>query len=485
VKELQKNNFLKFDIPIHRGGRWCGEMFDFYGENVLLADNNSMKMLDNLVHPMSVICDSEKLTAEAFGADKALFIVNGTTAAVQAMILYACKAGDKIIMPRNVHKSVINALVLCGAVPIYVNPGVNEQYGISLGMSLADVKDAINNNPDAKAILVNNPTCYGICSNLKEIIEFAHAQNILVLVDEAYGAHFYFGDKVPDAAMHVGADMSAIGMHKTGGSLTQSSLLLCKDTIDSHQLRQLVNLSQTTSASYLLLISLELARKNMFLNGERLLSTAAKLADCLRCEINKIGGYHAFEKDLLNGDSVFNFDLTKLFVSTQDAGLSGKEVYDILRDKYNIQMECADICNILAIISPDDNADSLETNHNAQRLIVALREIKNCYSRPMPAIISHKYIEPDVVLPPQTAFYNDKKTIPIDDSENKICAELLFCYPPGIPLLAPGERITREIIDCFYHSKDMGCEFIGIKDLGGNHIDVVENERDLLNAAYQ
>ena len=190
------------------------------------VDVNSMKPLDNLCHPVSVIKEAEELAADAFGAAHAFFMVNGTTSAVQAMVMSCCKHGEKIILPRNVHRSVINALVINGAIPVYINPKMNHELGISLGMSLDDVKRAISENPDAKAVLVNNPTYYGICSNLREITRLAHESGMKVLVDEAHGTHFYFSDDLPVSAMEAGADMASVSMHKSGGSLTQSSILL-------------------------------------------------------------------------------------------------------------------------------------------------------------------------------------------------------------------------------------------------------------------
>ena len=188
-----------------------------------------MKPLDNLCHPTSVIKEAEELAAEAFGADSAFFMVNGTTSAVQAMIMSVCKEGDKIIMPRNVHRSAINSLILIGANPIYINPGIHKRLGISLGMSLKDIEEAIKEHPDAKAVFVNNPTYYGICSDLKEIVKLAHSHGMYVLVDEAHGTHFYFDKRLPVSAMEAGADMAAVSIHKTGGSLTQSSMLLMKN----------------------------------------------------------------------------------------------------------------------------------------------------------------------------------------------------------------------------------------------------------------
>ena len=226
-----------------------------------------------------MIKEAEDLAAQAFGAKYAYFMVNGTTSAVQSMVLYSLKRGDKIIMPRNVHRSVINAFVLCGAIPVYINPQINSELGISLGMSYNDVVKAIEQNPDAKAVFVNNPTYYGICSNLKQITQLAHKHNMLVMVDEAHGTHFYFNDNLPISAMAAGADMASVSMHKSGGSLTQSSLLLCGDNINVDYMRQVINLTQTTSGSYLLMSSLDISRRRLFLHGKEIFDTVIELSN--------------------------------------------------------------------------------------------------------------------------------------------------------------------------------------------------------------
>ena len=266
MREHRLNRVVPFDVPGHKGGRGNRTLTEFLGENCLKNDVNSMKPLDNLCHPVSVIKQAQELAADAFGAENSVFIVNGATGAVQAMIMSLCKAGDKIILPRNVHRSAINALVVCGAIPVYVNPGVNGRLGIPLGMTPEEVERAVVANPEAKAVLVNNPTYYGICSDLKKIVEIAHRHGLKVLCDEAHGTHFYFGEGLPISGMAAGADMSAVSVHKTGGSLTQSALLLLGKGINPDYVRQIINLTQTTSASYLLMASLDLARQNLAIN---------------------------------------------------------------------------------------------------------------------------------------------------------------------------------------------------------------------------
>lgn len=468
LERYKKMRIVPFDVPGHKRGQGNKELTKFLGENCMTVDVNSMKPLDNLCHPVSVIKEAEELAAEAFGAKHAFFMVGGTTSAVQAMVMTACKRGDKIIMPRNVHRSAINALVVCGAVPVYVNPGVNKELGIPLGMSYEDVKAAIIQNPDAKAVLVNNPTYYGICSPLKAITELAHEHGMLVLVDEAHGTHFYFNENLPASAMSVGADMAAVSMHKTGGSLTQSSFLLINNEVSEGYVRQIINLTQTTSGSYLLMSSLDISRKNLAINGKAIFDRVMELASYAREEINKIGGYYAFGKEIINGDTVYNFDVTKLSIHTRDIGLAGIEVYDMLRDDYGIQIEFGDIGNVLAIISVGDK------ELNIERLISALSEIKRLHTKDQSGMFDHEYIDPIVAMTPQEAFYSPKQSIPIDESEGKICSEFVMCYPPGIPILAPGEGITRDILNYIAYAKEKGCFLTGTEDINIERINIVK-----------
>lgn len=468
LEEQRYNRLAHFDVPGHKGGRGNKELRDFLGEECTRLDMNSMKPLDNLCHPVSVIKEAQELAAEAFGAKEAFFIVNGTTAAVQAMIMSVCKAGEKVIMPRNVHRSAINALVVNGAIPVYINPGTNKQLGIPLGMSVEDVKKAIIENKDAKAVLVNNPTYYGICSNLREIVKLAHEHDMLVLVDEAHGTHLYFSDDLPVSAMEAGADMAAVSMHKTGGSLTQSSILLTNDKVNSDYVRQVINLTQTTSGNYLLLSSLDIARKNMYLNGREMVKKTLDFASYARDEINKLGGYYAFGEELIDGDMVYGFDTTKLSVHTRDIGLAGIEVYDLLRDDYGIQIEFGDIGNILAIISAGDR------NIEIERLIAALSEIKRLHQKDKAGLFDHEYIKPHIVMGPQQAFYSKKVSLPIAKSEGRICGEFVMCYPPGIPILAPGELITKEVVNYIMYAKEKGCFMTGTQDMKIENICVVE-----------
>ena len=468
LQKLKSERLVPFDVPGHKRGKGNPELTEFLGERCMSVDVNSMKLLDNLCHPVSVIKEAEALAADAFMAAHAFFMVGGTTSAVQSMILSVCKSGDKIIMPRNVHRSAINSLVLSGALPVYVNPKLDNRLGISLGMTVAEVEQAIRENPDAKAVLVNNPTYYGICSNLKAIVELAHKNGMLVIADEAHGTHFYFDSTLPVSAMEAGADMAAVSMHKSGGSLTQSSFLLVGKNMNADYVRQVINLTQTTSGSYLLMASLDMARKNLALQGSQIFQKVRELSAYAREEINKIGDYYAFGRELVNGDSVYDYDVTKLSVNTLDVGLAGIEVYDLLRDEYGIQIEFGDIGNILAYISVGDRERDIE------RLVGALAEIRRNHKKERTGMLDHEYINPKVVVSPQGAFYGEKVSLPVRETKGRICSEFVMCYPPGIPILAPGELITDEIIDYILYAKEKGCLMTGPEDMLIEHLNVLK-----------
>lgn len=470
LEEFKEMRIVPFDVPGHKRGKGNRELLNFLGEKCLSVDVNSMKPLDNLCHPIGVIKEAEALTAEAFGAENAFFMVGGTTSCVQAMILSSLKRNDKVILPRNVHRSVINALILCGAAPIYINPQTNDRLGIPLGMNIDEVKAVISSHSDAKAIFVNNPTYYGICSDLKEITKIAHEHNMLVLVDEAHGTHFYFSEELPVSAMAAGADMAAVSMHKSGGSLTQSSLLLCGRNVNADYVRQIINLTQTTSGSYLLLSSLDISRKNLALHGKEIFSKVCELTSYARTEINRIGDYYAYGKELINGGSIFDFDTTKLSVNTLDIGLAGIEVYDLLRDEYDIQIEFGDLGNILAYVSIGDNYKNIE------RLIGALSEIRRIHKKDKVSLMKHEYINPSVLMPPQQAFYSEKKSVELTSAVGEICGEFVMCYPPGIPILAPGELITHDIADYIKYAKEKGCSLTGTEDMEVNRLNIVKGE---------
>lgn len=441
--DYHKKDIIPFDVPGHKHGVGIPEMVKYFGSTMLELDVNAMKCLDNICNPIGVIKDAEELAADAYYADHSFFLVNGTTAGVQAMIMSVCQPGDKVILPRNAHKSAVTSLILSGAIPIYIQPEVNEDLGIAMGVSVESVEKAIVRHPDAKAIFIVNPTYYGAISDIKAIVKIAHRYGMAVLVDEAHGAHMNFHPELPPDAIALGADMCAVSTHKTGGSLTQSSLLLLREGIvDAKTVKTTLNLTQTTSASYLLMASIDLARKQLATKGEEMLTEVLQLSRWARDEINKIDGLYAFGKELIGTPGVDHFDETKLGVNVRNIGLTGFEVYDILRDEYNIQTELGDMYNVLAIISLGDTKQALSA------LVDALKDIAIKHRRDEEVKLTKGALDnPDIIVSPRDAYYSEKRTVKLEDAVGEISGESIMAYPPGIPVVTPGERISKEIIE--------------------------------------
>jgi arginine/lysine/ornithine decarboxylase len=462
------SDITPFDVPGHKHGKGNQELDEFLKKYGAYLDVNSMKELDILSDPIGVIKEAEELMAQAYGSDHAFFMVNGTTSSVQAMILAVAKPGDKIILPRNAHKSAINGLILSGAIPVFIQPEIDEKIGIANGVTIESVEIALAQNPDAKAIFLINPTYYGVTSPLKEIIKLAHKHGVAVLADEAHGAHFAFSDILPDSAIKLGADMSSVSMHKTGGSLTQSSVLLLNEgLIEKNKVRSVINLTTSTSASYLLMASLDFARKQLALNGEEMLLRICNLCDKYREKFNTLPGIYSFGKEMIGLKGVNNFDTTKLSVNTNGLKINGYELYDILREKYKIQAELADLNNVLFIISLGDDEESLSILYDA------LVEISRMYVGTKEVMFKNALLNPQVIVSPRDAYYAHKKRIKLKESINQISGESVMVYPPGIPIITPGEKISEDVINYIEFLKTQHTVITGPEDINLEYIRVL------------
>jgi arginine decarboxylase len=444
LREYALSHPVPFDVPGHKLGRIPNDMEEFIGLQTFLLDSNAPLGLDHLSKPTGVLKDAEKLMAEACLADKAYFLTNGTTVGILAMIMASVRAKEKIIMPRNVHKSAINALILSGAMPIFVKPDIDIDLGIANGVSVKSIQRAIHANPDAKAVFIINPTYFGITSDLHEIVRIAHEHDMLVLVDEAHGSQFYFSSRLPYTAMEAGADISASSMHKTAGSLTQSSVLLTKgERVDSIRLRSTLNMLQSTSPSSLLLASLDVARKTMYFEGEERIGKLLDMATKIRHKMKTISGITVVDKDYVLSRGGIDFDETKLVIKVSELGVTGFEVYKELRKRYNIQLELAESHIILAVLSAGTTHDDLES------LFLALKDLSKRYFRIRKKLpkVEFGYQFPETYSRPREAYHAPKLCVPLQDAAGEISAESVMIYPPGIPLVIPGEIISTDVLE--------------------------------------
>jgi len=460
IKMIEQKQITPFDVPGHKRGRGLSELSEYLGEKMFQLDINAMVELDNIFNPSGVIKEAEELAADLYQADYSFFLVNGTTSGLQTMLMTMCEEYDKILLPRNIHRSITAGMVLSGALPIYLKPEFNNKLGIPMGITPENVEKAIKENPTAKVLLVINPTYYGVAPNIKKIVEIAHSNGLSVIVDQAHGSHFRFHEDLPDCAVVAGADMVAMSLHKTGGSLTQSSLLMLNKRIVDHDIvRTYLNLIQTTSPSHILLSSIDLARKQLALKGRDLLEKVLEISRYAREEINKLASFYAFGPDLIGSPGVYGFDESKMAICVKETGLTGYEIRDILYHQYNIQVEMADLYNILCIISLGDDYEAIN------KLISALKDIEVKYQGDNHGHLFEKeLLIPEGIVSPRDAFYSFKKTVRLEDADGEVSGESIMAYPPGIPIIAPGERITEEVIDYIKVLKEQNCSLQGTAD---------------------
>jgi len=470
LKSYMNENTISFHVPGHKHGAGVPEFTGFIGKNAMNIDLTIMPDLDSIMYPTGVIRDAQTLAAEAFGADRAFFLVNGTSSGIQAMIMAACREGDKILLPRNAHKSAISSIILSGAEPVYIRPEINEEFGIAMGITLDETSSIIRKNPGAKALFIINTTYYGIASPLTELVKIAHSNDMAVLVDEAHGAHLKFHESLPVCAMEAGADVSASSTHKLAGSLTQSSMLFLKgDRFSAGYVKSILNLSQTTSPSYILLASLDVARKNMALKGHDLVAKTVNLAQWARYKINSIEGFRCMGSEVMELNQGFALDPTKLCINVKELGITGYAASKILREKYHIQVELSDFYNILAIVSIGDTKNSVSALVKA--LFGMAGDLLGTNKIKLPPVPELPI--PELALLPKEAFYSEKRPHYFKDSYGKISGEMIMAYPPGIPIICPGEIITRDTIDEIMMLKEAGSLLQGMEDRELNYINVI------------
>lgn len=472
IREYVESDPAPFDVPGHKMGRLTTELGDYLGNKLFQADVNAPIGLDNLYHPKGVIKEAEDLFADAYGADEALFSVNGTTGGIMTMIVGTIDAKEKIILPRNVHKSVINALILSGAYPIFVAPDIDQTTGIANGVPTDNYIAAMEANPDAKAVFVINPTYFGVTGDLQEICRAAHERGKIVICDEAHGAHLNFNEAMPLSAMEAGADLSALSVHKTAGSLTQSSAVLVnRARVNFSRIQRVFAMFSSTSPNHVLLASLDAARKKMVFEGRELLDRALALAEEARARIDAIKGFYCFDRSYCDRPGRFDFDLTKLVINVSEVGLSGFDIFRLIRQESNVQLELGEVSEVLAVIGIGT------TRRDIDRLVAALKRISDeYYETTETRTIPHfRYEYPELAVRPREAFHAPSKIVLLADSVGEISAESLMVYPPGIPIAIPGEVISADALELVdFYEKSGG---VLLSDSPDGYIKVIDQDK--------
>lgn len=464
-------NTASFHVPGHKIGNIYNKYHRNFIENISKIDTTEIPGTDNLHAPKGIIKQAQERAAQFYGADESFFLVNGSTGGIYSMIMAATKPGDKIIVQRDCHKSVINAMILGGLIPIYIKPEVDTNSQLSLGVTPKSMEDALIGHPDATAVIITYPNYYGICGNIEEIVNIVHKHNKIFLVDEAHGAHLRLSEKLPISALDAGADIVVQSTHKTLTSFTQSSMLHIKgNRVNRDKLKFMLSLTQSTSPSYILMASLDMAIEIAIKEGKFLMD---KLLGHIHSFKENLEGYkdiNILSEDKLQTHEKINIDPTKLVINMKSLGISGTNIEEILRKKYNIQVEMSDAFNILSVTSIGNEKNDFD------RLAKALKSIHDDKH------IAHKKIEvpqysfriPDMKIIPRDALYREKTSKPFDKSSGLISGEYIIPYPPGIPLICPGEVITDEIIEYVKMLKSMEINIVGLSDEKLDMINVIK-----------
>ena len=460
-----------FYTPGHKRGQGISERHrQTFGDRIFRADLPELPELDNLFAPTDVILQAQALAAEAFGAEHTRFLANGSTCGIQAAILATCGPGDKLIVPRNAHSSVISGLILSGATPVYVQPSYSAGWDMPLGVEPASIAAALSAHADVKAVLVVSPTYQGICSKLEEIARLVHAHNIPLIVDEAHGPHFAFHRDLPTAAMAAGADIAVQSAHKVLSAFTQAAMLHVRgDRINQNRLSRCLQITQSTSPSYLLLGSLDAARHQMATEGEALMTRAIELADFACTELQALApGLEVMQPQ--------NGDRTRITVDVSKLGLSGFEADDILHEQFSVTAELPALRTLTFIVSLGNTATDIQQLISGFRSLCRLprssrlpRSIKSASTNNLRGNLTtnSRLFQPPlptIIHTPRQIFYASTQTISTTDAVGRICAETICPYPPGIPTLLPGEAITQTAIAYLQDLINRGVTLTGCKD---------------------
>ncbi len=472
LKKYVSNDVLPLDVPGHHMGNVPNKFKSFVGDQLYRCDINAPIGMDNLANPTGVLKEAEQLMADFCHADDSFFLINGTSSGILAMIMSACRANQKIILPRNVHKSIVSALILSGASPIYIMPKLDAELEIANQPTVEAYINAMHRYPTAKAVFVINPTYFGAVGDLKRIVKEAHARGMAVLVDEAHGAHYYFDKNGPVSAMDAGADMSSVSFHKTGGSLTQSSVLLLKSKlIDKATVQKAINILNTTSPSTILMASLDAARHYVASKGEENMKRVHELSKYAREQIAKIKGFIPCNKDHFIEKGCYDYDETKLVIKLDHLDINGFELYRLLKEKYDIQVELAETYVVMGILAIGSNRAQIT------RFIKALRDISKNHYNKKNEYTRHAFgVEfPFQIVRPRAAYHAPSKIVPLDEAINAISKESIMIYPPGIPLIVPGEVFTKDLVERIKEYKKLGVTILS--DYGATKVNVIDTDK--------
>ena len=467
LEDYSHKDYYPFHMPGHKRNP-----FSVDGKFPFERDITEIDGFDNLHHPEGILKRAQEGAARLYGSKECFFSVNGSTAAILSAISAAVSRGGQILMGRNCHKAVYHALYLMNLKPIYIYPQTEEYLGINGGISPSRVERELEENKEIQAIILTSPTYDGIVSDIKKIAEIAHRYQIPLIVDEAHGAHLRFSDYFPVSAVDLGADVVIQSLHKTLPSMTQTAVLhLLSDRVDREKIQRFMGIYQSSSPSYILMASIDACMEKMEKDGEKMYREYIGMLKDVRRRLSACKHIRLVGEDLIGSRGVFDYDRSKLIFSAKKSSLTGKELYQILLERYHLQMEMESENYVLAITSVGD------TEEGFLRLCEAIEEIDRkeagSYQPEEEEEIfkdSLSNIKMKQVMTITQAMEAPVKKYTLTESIGQISAEFVYLYPPGIPLLVPGELITGQFVRNVRRYMEKGLNIQGLSDYSNETI---------------
>lgn len=501
LKNYTNTNYYPFHMPGHKRHMNSEQL-----EDVFTLDITEIEGFDNLHCAEGILKESMEYAASVYGAEETFFLVNGSTVGILAAISALCSKKGKILMARNCHKSAYNAAFLNELDIVYVYPEFQKDYHIFGGISPKKIKDALQKHTEIEAVIITSPTYDGVVSDVKTIADIVHEAGIPLIVDEAHGAHFGFTKEFPENALRNGADIVIHSVHKTLPSLTQTALLhisgnrVCKDSIHDY-----LSIYQSSSPSYILMASIDTCVRETEKNKIKRFSDYYKKLQCFREEIRSLSCIKVIGKEIIGTYEIYDYDMGKLIISVKGSFVSGQWLYDELLHKYHLQMEMAAGSYVLAMTS------IMDTDEGFSRLAQALKEIdkelyykqiedKNITEKSVNHTIKDIEINAtntvksmlaqeetsmhiqavEAVMRISEAKKQEVKQIALKESAGCICGEYIFLYPPGIPMIVPGEIITNTVIKHICYYIENGFHIHGMTDNTEHVITIIEERKETI-----
>ena len=468
LDDYSRMDYYPFHMPGHKRNSMSVD-----GDFPFERDITEINGFDNLHHPEGIIKYAQERTAALYGTRQCFFSVNGSTAAILAAISAAVKKGGSILMARNCHKAVYHALYLRELNPVYIYPHEDSRLGINGGISPSRVERYLEEHQDVEAVMITSPTYDGVVSDVKNIAHAAHKYGIPLIVDEAHGAHFHFSDYFPTSAAELGADIVIQSLHKTLPSMTQTAVLhVCSDRVDVEKIKRFMGIYQSSSPSYILMASMDACVDKLEKDGPQMFGEFVKSLEEVRKRLLECKNIRLILPEMLDSTGVYDYDRSKLLFSAADLTLNGRELHEILRNEFHIEMEMEAEEYVLGIASVGDTREGL------LRLAEAIEEIDRRESLKKTKKDTSEnrtaYAKMNQVMNISRAMDADLKRCALEESVGQISGEFAYLYPPGIPIIVPGEQITGHFVRNMRRYKAQGFEVQGLCDSTNETICVVE-----------